>query len=90
MVEKAVDLCTSAAGAVSGWVLDIFEKTGAGAIYLGILVAFLCIRFFLLPIFGRSIGSDIARSSADRKQIDSASYHQALPSGSSDSLMVIK
>ena len=89
MVEQGISLCTTAAEAVSGWLLDIFTATSAGTVYLGILVAFLCIRFFLLPILGRSIGSDIARNSSDRKQLDSASSNRALPSGSSD-LMVIK
>ena len=89
MVEKGIELCATAAGAVSGWMLDIFEATVAGDVYLGILVAFLCVRFFLLPIFGRSIGSDIARSSSDRRHLDSGSSYQTLPAGSSD-LMVIK
>lgn len=54
--------------AVSGWFVDVFTSSGMTDIYLSILFIFLASKFIISPLFGRSVGSDHARTNKQKQE----------------------
>lgn len=52
----------------SDWFVSVFNASGMVEIYLAFIFLILAMRFLVVPIFGRSRGSDRARS---KNEVDS-------------------
>lgn len=69
LVTSAANLLTTAVQAVGGWINHIFVETKAIPIYLGCLIAFFCVRFFISNVMKTRVPggfwgqSDLAGSS---------------------------
>ena len=59
MAQKVLDLLTMAISAVSGWFLDVMDKSGATSFYLTMMFVALLFSYLLAPVL-RSSGSDRA------------------------------
>lgn len=58
-----MNLINSSITAVSSWFIRIFNASGMVEIYISFIFIIFAIRFVVVPIFGRSRGSDRARRS---------------------------
>lgn len=73
MVDSIFNLFNMAAEAVTSWFSRIFIATGMGYVYLGGFLLFCFIRFVFLPMTGKKMGSDFARSSKSVRSETSSS-----------------
>lgn len=60
-----MNLINSSITAASTWFVRIFNASGVVEIYISIIFIIFAIRFVIVPIFGKSRGSDRARSSEE-------------------------
>ena len=69
MVSEIGSMLSNAVSDVASWIYGIFEATDAAGVYLGCLIAFLCVRFFISNVMKTRVSggfwgqSDLAGSS---------------------------
>lgn len=64
-ISGLMNLFNSSISAASGWFIEIFNASRVANVYLVFIFLVMLIRFIVAPIFGRSRGSDRARTSAE-------------------------
>ena len=72
MVDSIFSLFNTVATSVTGWFTQLWSSTGMGYVYLGGLLLYTFVRFVFLPMIGRKMGSDFARSSSKKDDTSSS------------------
>ena len=63
-----MNFINSVFSAVSVWFVKVYTSSGMTEIYLSILFIVLATKFIISPLFGRSSGSDHARTNKQKEE----------------------